>query len=472
MLPVMWNLTATEMAAAVRSGEHTAAEVVETHLERIAAVNPTVNAVTAVLGDSARAAAADIDRRRASGEPVGPLAGVPFTVKENIDIAGVATTHGIPHFRDAVADTDSPTVARLRAADAIPIGHANMPDLTIGGFTDSQLFGATVNPWGTIRDPSGSSGGDGAAVASGMAAIGLGNDAGGSVRGPALHGGIAALNPTYGRFPCEHRVGGREPTLASQLIPKDGPLARSVTDLRAAFEVLAGTDPRDPRAVPVPLDGPPLPTPRVAVVADPGGLGVHPRVRAAIDTAAGILTDAGYVVETVADVPRTADGLATYGTLITSEFGPAWPGIRPLLTEDSARHMELSMQHQPPADLRTYLQATADRHAIVRDWHRFLAEYPLVLGPVSTEPPGDHDGAELDREQNLRLALARRLCTVSSLVGVPAVAVPTGLDDGVPMGVQILGRPFREDLCLAAAAAVENAVGVLTPVFDVAPAGR
>src|SRR5690606_14647415 len=108
----------------------------------------------------------------------------------------------------------------------------------------------------------GSSGGDGAAVASGMAAIGLGNDAGGSVRGPALHGGIAALNPTYGRFPCEHRVGGREPTLASQLIPKDGPLARSVTDLRAAFEVLAGTDPRDPRAVPVPLDGPPLPTPR------------------------------------------------------------------------------------------------------------------------------------------------------------------------------------------------------------------
>ena len=465
---VMWNLTATEMAAAVRSGEHTAAEVVEAHLERIAAVNPTINAITAVLADSARASAADIDRRRASGEPVGSLVGVPFTVKENIDIAGAATTHGVPRFRDAVADTDSPTVARLRAADAIPIGHANMPDLTIGGYTDSQLFGATINPWGTIRDPSGSSGGDGAAVASGMAAIGLGNDAGGSVRGPALHGGITALNPTYGRFPCEHRVGGREPTLASQLIPKDGPLARSVADLRAAFETLAGTDPRDPRAVPVPLDGPPLPAPRVAVVADPGGFGVHPRVRAAIDTAAGILADAGYAVETAADVPRIADGLATYGTLITSDFGPAWPNIRPLLTEDSARHMELSMQHQPPADLDTYLRATADRHAITRAWHQFLADHPLVLGPVITEPPVDRGRAELDQEQNVRLAIARRLCTVSSLVGVPAVAVPTGLDDGVPMGVQLIGRPFREDLCLAAAATVEAAVGVLTPVHQAA----
>ncbi|MEU3271250.1 amidase [Saccharomonospora sp. NPDC006951] len=461
----MWNLTATEMAAAVRSGEHTAAEVIEAHLERIAIVNPAINAVTAVLADSARAAAADIDRRRAAGEPLGPLAGVPFTAKENIDIAGAATTHGVPRFRDAFADTDSPTVARLRAADAIPIGHANMPDLTIGGYTDSQLFGATVNPWGAIRDPSGSSGGDGAAVASGMAAIGLGNDAGGSVRGPALNGGITALNPTYGRFPCEHRVGGREPTLASQLIPKDGPLTRTVADLRAAFEVLAGTDPRDPRSVPAPLDGPPLPAPRVAIVADPGGFGAHPRVRAAIDKAAGILADAGYVVET-ADVPEVAEGLATYGTLITSEFGSAWPNIRPLLTEHSARHMELSMRSQPPADLATYLRATADRYAITRAWHQFLADYPLVLGPVSTEPPADH--GELDEDENARLAIARRLCTVSSLVGVPAVAVPTGLDDGVPMGVQLIGRPFREDLCLTAAAAVEAATGVLTPVYEAA----
>lgn len=460
----MWKSHANELAAAVRTGEHSASDVVEAHLERIAELNPRVNAVTALLADSARAAAADIDRRRAAGERLGPLAGVPFTVKENIDIAGVPTTHGVPRFRDNVADADSPPVARLRAADAIPIGHSNMPDLTIGGHTNSQLFGRTVNPWGTIRDPSGTSGGDGAAVAGGMAALGLGNDSGGSVRGPALNCGITALNPSYGRFPMDHRVGGHEPMPAAQLFPKDAPLARSVHDLRTAFEALAGTDPCDPRAVPAPLDGEPLPGPlRVAVVADPGGLGVHPQVREAVGQAAGILADAGYAVAET-DVPRLTDGLVGYGKMITSEFGLTWPRIRPLLTEDSARHMELNMRRQPPLELADYLQVTADRYALVRDWLRFLADHPLVLGPVTTEPPSDPEDTVLDDEQNARIALAGRLCTVTSFVGLPAVAVPTGTNDGIPMGVQIIGRPFREDLCLSAAAAIEAVVGTLTPV--------
>ncbi|GAA2792865.1 amidase family protein [Saccharopolyspora taberi] len=456
-------MRATEVASAVRSGRISAAEVVEAHLERIAAVNPAVNAVTALLAGSARSAAADLDRRRAAGEEPGPLAGVAFTVKENIDIAGVPTTHGVPRFRDNVADADAPPVARLRAAGAIPIGHTNMPDLTIGGSTRSQLFGETVNPWGTIRDPGATSGGDGAAVAAGMAAIGLGNDSGGSVRGPALCCGVTALNPSYGRFPMEHRVGGRDPALASQLFPKDGPIARSVGDLRAAFEVLAGTDSRDPRAVPAPLDGPaPTGPVRVAVTADPGGLGVDPRVRAEIERAAGVLSDAGYAVEE-RDVPALPEALHCYGKLITTEFGLSWPRIRPLLTDDSARHMELSLRRQPPVSLPDYVRATADRHRITSDWLRFLAHYPLVLGPVSTEPPGDVDG-QPDEEQFLRFALAARLCTVTSFVGVPAVAVPTGVSGGVPMGVQVIGRPFREDLCLTAAGAIEAALGTLTPV--------
>lgn len=456
-------MQAVQQAAAVRAGEISAADLVEAHLERIAEVNPWVNAVTQQLGDSARQAAAELDRRRRAGEALGPLAGVPFTVKENIDIAGVPTTHGVPRFRDNIAASDSPSVARLRAAGAIPIGHANMPDLTIGGYTNSQLFGETVNPWRTIRTPSGTSGGDGAAVAAGMAAIGLGNDSGGSLRGPALACGITALNPTYGRFPDEHRVGGNEPPLSGQLFPKDGPLTRSVADLRAAFEALAGTDPRDPRAVPVPLTGPELPGPlRVAVVADPGGFGVHPHVREQVDKAAGFLSDAGYAVE-IADVPRIIDGMTTYLKLITSEFAVAWPRIRKLLTAESARHMELNMQQQQQLGLEEYLQATADRHAIIRDWLHFLADYPIILGPVATEPSGDPT-AELDAEHNARIALAVRLCSVTTFVGLPAVAVPTGTRAGIPQGVQIIGRPFREDLCLSAAAAIEARVGVLTPV--------
>ena len=458
----MWKLTAHELASGVRDGAFTATDVVEAHLERIAGTNPEINAITRLLADRARTAAVETDRRRAAGEPLGPLAGVPFTVKENIDIGGVPTTHGVPRFRDAVAAADSPSVARLRAAGAIPIGHSNMPDLTIGGYTNSQLYGETVNPWPGLRNPSGTSGGDGAAVAAGLAALGLGNDSGGSVRGPALFCGVAALNPGYGRFPVEHRVGGADPMLASQLFPKDGPIARSVRDLRLAFETLAGTDPRDPRAVPAPLDGPPAPK-RVAVVADPGGLGVHPRVRAEVARAAGLLDAAGYEVVDGLDVPRLTDGLTGYGKMITSEFAPRWPRIRPLLTEESARHMELSIAAQPPVSLEEYLQVTADRHGLLRDWAAFLEEYPLVLGPVATEPPGDPE-PDPDAGQNLRAMLAGRLCTVTSYVGVPAVAVPTGAEAGVPAGEQIIGRPYREDLCLAAAGAIEAAVGTFTPV--------
>ncbi|MFC4009943.1 amidase [Nonomuraea purpurea] len=460
----MWKSKAIELATAVRDGHVSAAEVVQAHLDRISEVNPTFNAVTAVLADSAMAAAAGIDRRRAAGEPLGPLAGVPFTVKENIDVEGVPTTHGVPKFRDNVATADSPSVARLRAADAIPIGHSNMPDMTIGGYTNSQLFGETLNPWPVVRNPGASSGGDGSAVASGMAAIGLGNDSGGSVRVPAYCCGVAGLNPSYGRFPMEHQIGGNTPMLASQLFPKDGPIARSVHDLRAAFEVLAGTDPRDPRAVPAPLDGPPLPGPvRVAVVADPGGFGVNPIIRAEIEKTAEVLADAGYAVEE-ADVPRLTDGLTAYLKMITSEFGLTWPRLRTLLTEDSARHMELNMQRQPSLDLADYLRLTADRHSIIRDWLLFLSDYPLVLGPVSTEPPGDPGDKELDAEENARIALAGRLCTVTTFVGLPAVAVPTRVEDGVPLGVQIIGRPFREDLCLSAAAAIEATSGTFTPV--------
>jgi amidase len=458
-----------EIAEAVRRGEVSAREVVDSHLARIADFNPSINAVTQVLSDSARQAAESIDHRRASGETLGPLAGVPFTVKENIDIAGVATTHGVPKFRDNIALSDSPSVARLRRVGAIPIGHSNMPDMTIGGYTTSQLYGETLNPWGTVRNPSGTSGGDGAAVAGGLAALGLGNDSGGSVRGPAMAGGITALNPTYGRIPCEHRVGGQDPTLASQLLPKDGPLARTIGDLRVAFEALAGGDPRDPRAVPVPAYLPQEKGPtRVAVVADPAGMGVHPKVRHSIEYAADALSSAGYAVEEVPDVPPMAEAITAYLTMVSSEFSLTWPRLRTLLTDKSAQHMELTMNSQPTPTLDQYLQATATRYSVVRDWLDFLETYPLLLGPVTTDPISDPPhGLELDAEQNAAMAVSVRLCSVTSFVGLPAVAVPTPVQEGVPAGVQIIGRPFREDMCLSAAEAIEETVGVLTPVSQI-----
>lgn len=461
----LWPLEASELARLLASGEVSAAEVVEAHLERIAAVNPRVNAVTRLLDDSARQAARETDRRRAAGEELGPLAGVPFTVKENIHVAGSATTHGVPHLRDWVAESDAPPVRRLRAAGAIPIGRTNMPDLAMAGLhTVSQLFGDTVDPWDPRRTPGGTSGGDAVAVATGMTSLGLGNDSGGSVRNPATFNGVAALKPSYGRFPADHRMNEEEPVLGHQLFPVDGPLARSVTDLRAAYEVLGGTDPQDPRAVPAPLYGPRSDEPaRVGVVTDPGGHGdVHPDVRAAIAAAAAALEDAGHPVEEV-EVPRLQDALDGYGALLRTEFSLAWPVLRRLLTDESALHIELDTQRRPPVDLAEYIRQTGVRLGIQREWAQFFERCPLLLAPVSTQPaPGPVVPRTLEEHDETMMPM--RLLTASTYVGVPAVAVPTGLAAGLPHGVQIMAGMYREDLCLDAAQRIEERLGVLTPI--------
>ncbi|MDT0443867.1 amidase [Streptomyces johnsoniae] len=462
----LWARSATEQAELVRSGAVSAAELVGSHLERIEAVNPEVNAITQLLADRARADAAETDRRRAAGEEAGPLAGVPFTVKESIGIGGVPTTHGAQRLRGLVAGADAPPVARLRAAGAIPVGHTNMPTLTLAGMhTSSELFGDTVNPWDPGVTPGGSSGGDGAAVATGMTALGLGNDAGGSVRVPASFCGVAGLKPTYGRFPADHRIGPDDPPLGAQLFVVDGPLARRVGDLRAACRVLAGTDPRDPRAVPVPLEGAPLPGPaRVAVVTDPGGLGVHPAVREAVRTAAGALAEAGYAVTEVPDVPRLAEAVETYGSLLMTEFAPSWPTVRTLLGEGGHRYIEMSLAKTNPVDVAEYLRLTGVLLGLKRAWSEFLDTYPLLLAPVFTEPPVEPGIESRDTAGHERVGTAMRLCSATSLAGVPAVAVPAGVADGLPIGVQIIGRAYREDLCLDAAEAVERHVGPLTPI--------
>ncbi|MDI3423498.1 amidase [Streptomyces luteolus] len=465
--PSPWRLTATEQAAAVRDGRISAVELVDSHLERIAAADPRVNAVTQLLGQQARAAAAEVDRSRAAGVELGPLAGVPFTVKETTAIEGVPTTYGSPRFRDLVAPADAPPVARLRAAGAIPIGHSNMPTLILAGMHPrSELFGETLSPWDPEVTPGGTSGGDGVAVATGMAALGLGNDSGGSIRIPAQFCGVAGLKPTTGRFPADHRmVGPDDPGPASQNLVVDGPLACSVRDLRAAYEVLAGTDPRDPRAVPVPAYGPPLPGPvKVAVVADPGGQGVHPAIRAAVEHAAGALRDAGYDVREVEDVPRLDEALEAYGRITLTEFSAAWPVVRTLLGDGGDRYIQLAMDRAAPASVPEFMKLMGTWMNIRRSWAEFLDTYPLLLGPVFTEPPVEPGLESRDAEGRDRVARGMRLCTATSFVGVPGVAVPTGLVDGVPAGVQVVGRAFREDLCLDAAQAIEDRLGVLTPV--------
>ena len=293
----LWRRSAIDLAGLIARREASSAEVVEAHLARIAAVNPKLNAVVRLLADAARAGAAQADQQVAAGGPLGPLHGVPITVKENIDMAGLPTTQGVPALANLVAPVDAPVVERMRAAGAIPIGRTNLPDFAFRVHTDSTLHGLTRNPWDHGRTTGGSSGGDASALASGMAPLGLGNDIGGSLRNPANACGVASIRPSFGRVADASSTSPADRPLAAQLMAVQGPMARRVADVRLGLRILSGAHPRDPWSLDVPFEGPAAAGPvRVAVVSAPPGDATDPVVTAATGAAADRLADAGYDV--------------------------------------------------------------------------------------------------------------------------------------------------------------------------------
>jgi len=240
----LWRKGAVELAAMIRDREVSSREVVQAHLDRVAAVNPHLNAIVRLLPDQALAAADAADRAVADGTGLGPLHGVPFTVKENIDLAGTPTTQAVPALAEAVAPVDAPQVERLRAAGAIPLGRTNLPDFGLRVHTDSALHGLTRNPWNPQRTPGGSSGGEAAALATGMSPFGLGNDLGGSLRNPAHCCGVASIKPSTGAVPFATVIPPEDLNISFQLMAVEGVMARRVADVRAAFTVMAGQHPR------------------------------------------------------------------------------------------------------------------------------------------------------------------------------------------------------------------------------------
>jgi amidase len=250
------------------------------------------------------------------------------------------------------------------------------------------------------------------------------------------------------------------------MIPVEGLLARSVEDLALALRIVAGPDPSDPRVVPAPISNETVRPRRVAVILDPGGQGVHAAVRNAVEVAAEILRGAGHEPEYV-EVPRLDEALDTHARLLMTEFSLAWPMLQRLLAPDGRRYIEFSMAGNRPAELHEYIGLTAKFDGIRREWCQFLERYPLILAPVLTEVafPAGYDIA--GPEEHRRVGRAMRMCAVTSLVGVPAVSVPTGLADGLPVGVHLISRFYREDICLAAAVEIERSVGHFTPVTPV-----
>ncbi|MEU3643867.1 amidase family protein [Lentzea sp. NPDC034063] len=405
--------------------------ILSEQLRIIEALNPVYNALTSVF---------DV-----SGEPVGPLAGMVFSVKDNIDVAGAATTHGLKSLAGNVKSADAPIVARLRAAGATPIGHANMPTLNARGMhTYSELAGHTINPWDSTLSPGGSSGGDAVAVATGMVQLGIGNDSGGSLRLPAFLNGVCALKPSHGRYPQGSVLGQPDPSFPTQVMTVEGPLARTVADLRKVHGLLCGADPADPRAVPVPAFG--APAPRVAgfVLGDP-----------VVEEAAHRLAQAGYEVEAV-EVPRLDEAADLSLRMIATPIALGFEQFAAFAGEEVALFARHLLEVRPGLDLAEFLALTGTRLAIQREWAGLLDRYPVLLGPVSTIPSFEPDQDRRSSEALGEYFDALKLCEASSFVGVPSVAVPTGLRNGLPTGVQVISRMYREDLALDAAEVLET----------------
>ncbi|MCB9005303.1 MAG: hypothetical protein H6664_13085, partial [Ardenticatenaceae bacterium] len=382
----------------------------------------------------------------------------------NIDLTGTATTQGVPAFAQAVPPVDAPHITQMKKAGVIPIGRTNLPEFGLRWHTDNDLRGATRNPWDASRTPGGSSAGEAVALATGMTPLGLGNDYGGSLRWPSQCSGTAAIRPTLGRVPYASALAPAEDMLTLQLFGVQGPMARHVKDLRVALAAMSGADPRDPWWTPAPLSGPAGAKPiKVAVTKDPGGLGVDTAVAAGIDKAAQALADAGYKVEEI-EPPLVAEAHGMWAHLATTEINTlVLPMIQPIISADSGTFLQIVSELYPPLDLAGYAFTLADRNRAARAWAQFLAEYPIVIGPVSARLPFKV-GGDLQKESLAEFVTSLRLVTTMSLLGLPAAVVPVGVIDGLPQGVQIIGARYREDMCLDAAEAIEQQLGVVTPI--------
>lgn len=465
----LWSRDAVELAGLIRAGAVSSGEVVAACLQRMDRVNGALNAVVRRFDEEALRDAARADAALRSGDPIGPLHGVPVTIKVNIDQQGHPTDGGIVAYRDLIAASDNPVVANLRRAGAIVIGRTNTPGYSMRWHTDNDLHGPTLNPWNRDVTPGGSSGGAGSAVAAGFGPIAHGNDIAGSVRYPAYCCGVFGLRPSYGRIPSSNGTATGLAPVSSQLMAVQGPLTRSMRDMRLAFAAMAQPSPLDTRCV-VPAPFPPLQRPvRVALVAGSEEATVAPEVSDAVREAGRRLAAGGYLVEEVS--PPRVDAVAR--TWAKMAMPDVMAGLQPLIDrngdEGIRRAVALWNEVLPAYGAQDVLVALGERSAALRDWQVFFETYPLVVMPVSYDLPYRVGFDVADAAATARLLEAQAPLMAVSVLGLPGLSVPVGLAGDVPTGVQVVAGRFREDLIFDAAEVIE-AHGI--PPTPVSPAWR
>jgi amidase len=456
----LWQKSAVDVAAGIQEKHFSCSDVMASVVERIHALNPRLNAIVMDLTDQALAEAAAADRALQHLAQPGPLFGVPVTIKVNVDVQGQATTNGLPALANLIAPGDSPIVRNLRRAGAIVVGRTNTPELSMRLTTVNPLHGRTWNPWHPDASPGGSSGGAGAAAAAGFGAIHHGNDIGGSLRFPAFANGVATIKPTAGRVPAFNPSAAFERGLLAQLTSVQGAIARTVADVRLATRVMAGGDVRDPAWVPAPFDGEPLPKPiRVAVTRNPHGYEIHPGIVELIDRTAAFLSNAGYDV-VAAEPPSIMEPARGWFTVLLTELKGTLGPIVERSGSDDLRHIfGWYYDIGEILDLDHYRAGLADRTRMMRTWNVFLDSYPLVLTPFLMRPlyPWNYDA--LGYKQTKDVFDAAVYSYGINYLGLPAGVVPVDLVEGLPAGVQLVGRRFREDVILDAMEAVEHRAG-------------
>jgi len=450
----LWRLSASEVARLVRTRKVSAREVADAALQRLDSVNREINAIVDWRPDLVREQADRVDSVLASGGDPGPLAGVPITIKINIDQAGFATSDGSRLQEKLIAKSNSPVVDNLVRAGAVLLGRSNAPTFAIRWFTSNLLYGRTHNPRDPQLTPGGSTGGGAAGVAAGIGHIGVGTDIAGSVRYPAYACGVHGLRPSLGRIP-DYNASSHERTIGAQVMAVAGPIARTVEDLRVSLSAMSAADLRDPWWVPAPLEGPPMP-PHAALCVQPAGRRVAREVEAAVLDAGRRLADAGWTVEEIADTPPLnesaevnewlwlADGFAQLADAAERDGDPGALAVVAALKPRTKTY---------PAD--AVARALVHRATVTRQWQLFLNKYAVLLIPVSSELPFPD---ELDLQGNAafqRVWDAQFLSRATPAMGLPALTVSTGLAGRSPVGVQIVAGRYREDLCLRAGEAIE-----------------
>jgi len=456
---------AVTMAEHIRERKLSPVELADAHLAKIDRLNAKLNAFVHVDVDRVRREARAAEARVMSGGTLGPLHGVPITIKSSLDVAGLRCEAGTRLRAGLIATQDAPLVTRLRNAGAIVLGTTNTPELLMAWETDNLLYGRTNSPWDLERTPGGSSGGEAAAIAAGMSAGGVGSDAGGSIRVPAHFSGICGLKPTPGRIPSTGHFPPSGGPFA--LIGVVGPMARTVADVKALFEVMQGSDDGDACAAPVPLrwsKEDEVKNLRIGYFEDDGRTPVTPETRAAVRTAAEALRRAGFQVE-----PFRPDGLEEARVLWKKFFvksggwliGPMFRGREHDLSPILKQFLEWSAA-EPELTGETFLNAWIRRDMLRADFLAQMQKYPILLCPAAAIPAFRHgerswqvDGKTVDYLD------AWSYTEWFNLLGNPAAVVPASHSpEGLPIGVQIVGRPWEEEQVLAVAAALERECGV------------